>query len=610
MDVITTKAYTMMMLYGILWVLVWPSIVAAGQFYNESLHLKPLPRNSLLATFQFEVESLPKTITYIDDSKPQHDLSLNTNHYTFFPRSLGPIIESTNTRQLNLRFTQGWWDSKSWGKLPLNGLKSGGTGVEMWAVIEAPDYRSAQESWLKLAESLSGFFCASLNFIDDKITTTPKYKTELDDDYYVSNSENNLYLLRAALPSEPICTENLTPFLKLLPVRGQAGISSLLNGHKVFDSLWHSMSIDIDTQCDNSGCKLRMEQSINSVIDITRSLRRSKEGGIPKPTPGDELRCDDDKAHDIWQCFPLTDPTDLSWSLLSIYGKTIRGPAFIDDPQSTLVHIDVDSNFWDVQVKKANGEILESSSIVQYQSPPRVSQYITGDYDFDFEFSSTNSTKTLPIETPPLYVSRSLTGYSQDQGGFRVLFKNPSSENSVDFVYYESLPWFIRLYLHTLTLKGNGTIKERYYKPATDRKRPSHLEFLINVPPGGSLSLTYQFDKSLLLYAEYPPDANHGFSIEPAVISILNESQENVYQLRTTSLLLNLPTPDFSMPYNVIILTCTIMSLAFGSVFNLLTKKVITEEELEKLAGDSKIARVVSKLKSKISYFKAKFIGA
>ena len=36
-----------------------------------------------------------------------------------------------------------------------------------------------------------------------------------------------------------------------------------------------------------------------------------------------------------------------------------------------------------------------------------------------------------------------------------------------------------------------------------------------------TLAISYDFDKSLLLYREYPPDANHGFDVEPAVISVL-----------------------------------------------------------------------------------------
>lgn len=65
--------------------------------------------------------------------------------------------------------------------------------------------------------------------------------------------------------------------------------------------------------------------------------------------------------------------------------------------------------------------------------------------------------------------------------------------------------------------------------------------------------------------------------------------------MRTTSLLLSLPTPDFSMPYNVIILTSTVMALAFGSIFNLLVRRFVGTHEKEglDLAGRVK-ARVAA----------------
>lgn len=52
------------------------------------------------------------------------------------------------------------------------------------------------------------------------------------------------------------------------------------------------------------------------------------------------------------------------------------------------------------------------------------------------------------------------------------------------------------------------------------------------------------------------------------------------YVARTTSLLLSLPTPDFSMPYNVIILTCTVVALCFGSMFNLLSRRIALLSEV------------------------------
>ncbi|KAK6454967.1 GPI transamidase component PIG-T [Scheffersomyces xylosifermentans] len=586
---------------------------AAGRYYNESLDLKPLPRNKLLASFQFNVESLPFDLKYYDTSA---ELQGN-HHYTYFPRALGPIIESTNTRELHLRFTQGWWDSESWGRLPSSGFQSGGTGVEVSALIEARDVQTAKANWFKLTKTLSGFFCASLNFIDDSITTFPKHAASSQNHTnYSSQPKNKLFFIRAALPSEPICTENLTPFLKLLPTRGKSGVSSLLDGHKVFDSLWHGMSIDVRTDCDSKTCSLKMLQSVNQVVDIIRSKRKKEEGGLPKPTPGNKLRCDDTKTFNAWQCFPLSDPTNLEWSLETIYGRRIIGPAFADDPESTVINVDTEPSTWKVGLSKNRGDVTESYHI----SGPKknhISEYLREQVKYDFQFETSNSSVVNPIKAPPLYVTRSLTGYSQDKGGLRVTFTNPSDEETVDFVYFESLPWFMRLYLHTLTVevKKDGEIisnaidtsyiKDRFYKPAVDRKRPSHLELSISIPPKSSLTLTYQFDKSLLLYHEYPPDANHGFAIEPAVVTIFDKDGNDIYEARTTSLLLTLPTPDFSMPYNVIILTCTVMSLAFGTIFNLLIKKVITEEEMEEITKSSKINIAVAKIKSRVQQLKA-----
>lgn len=85
---------------------------------------------------------------------------------------------------------------------------------------------------------------------------------------------SNLHLLHGTLPREVVCTENLTPFLKLLPCKGKAGIASLLDGHKLFDSSWQSMAIDVRPVCPEGGeCVLEIEQSIDMVLDIDRSKR-------------------------------------------------------------------------------------------------------------------------------------------------------------------------------------------------------------------------------------------------------------------------------------------------------------------------------------------------
>ena len=597
----------------------------ASELYSELLDLQPLPRNKLLSSFQFNSISQPIEISYINESTLEKQTSKHS-HYSLFSSSLGPVLESTNTRDLSLRFTQGWWDSQSWGKLPFNGSYSGGTGVEVVAIIEASNHISAKRNWQKLTKILSGFFCASLNSIDDSTTTYPNFITNFSsidgNTSYRPITGNKLFLFRAALPSEPVCTENLTPFLKLLPTRGKSGISSLLDGHKVFDSLWHGMSIDVHTKCGetNELCRLELHQTINQVVDVIRSIRKRQEGGIPKPTLGDKLRCDSTKTNNIWQCFPLGEAAEQEWSLETLYGRKIKGPAFQDDKDVTRVSIKVEPTVWNVTMHRESADSRISNTL-NGDGKGWILETIDLPFLYDFKFQTSNSSIVRPIEQPLLQVARSLTGYSLDKGGLRVAFTN-TSKQPVRFIYFESLPWFMRLYMSTMKLSLNKMetkntaefIKDFYYRPSADRSRPSHLEMLIEVPALLTLAMTYDFDKSLLLYREYPPDANHGFDVEPAIIIVIkedeqeresenyrsNERAKKVYEFRTTSLLLTLPTPDFSMPYNVIILTCTVMSLAFGIVFNLITKKTVTEEEFEMAAKDTGLGKLKSFIQLKV----------
>ena len=111
-----------------------------------------------------------------------------------------------------------------------------------------------------------------MNFIDSTRTTRPVVAFEPAGDH---SNTSNLHLLHGTLPREVVCTENLTPFLKLLPCKGKAGIASLLNGHKLFDASWQTMSIDVRPVCPKSEteCVVEMEQTVDMVLDIERSKR-------------------------------------------------------------------------------------------------------------------------------------------------------------------------------------------------------------------------------------------------------------------------------------------------------------------------------------------------
>lgn len=548
--------------------------------YKEDLLIKPLPNNYLLTSFSFEMESAE-----FIPGKSSRDFD-GYSHYTVFPRAFKPILELTSTRQLHLRFTRGFWDAESWGRLPHDGFKSGGSGVELWAVIEADTKEAAFNHWKTLANSLSGLFCASINFIDSSKTTYPVDSFQPDEvangELPLFNGTKQLHLIRAALANEPICTENLTPFVKLFPTKGKSGFSTLLDGHKVFDSSWHSLSIDIVTECDNStnSCHYNMEALVDVVVNVPTVLARV-ERPIPKPLSSETLRCDPSKPYDAFQCFPLPEETEVSYSISKIYGKHIMGSNLISNHPSRIC-IDV-TDKWNAFIQVDDTYYATDDNCFD----------LKGSHKHDVYLESRDTKSVVEVKNVPIYVSRSLTGYGQDRGGLRTVFNNPSSAQ-VTLVYFESLPWFMRIYLSTLKLEtGNDhnnelstdqLIKAMHYLPASDRVRPTHLEYTITIPANTSFAISYQFDKSLLKYAEYPPDANHGFEIESAVITVVEPFK---YQMRTATLLLLLSTPDFSMPYNVIILTSTVMGLIFGTLFNLMVKRLVPVEEADKINAKS-----------------------
>lgn len=111
-------SYSIVFLY---FLVIW--LVVADPDYHEQLLLQPLSPSLLLASFNFRSNSSLTAFTQ--------------QHFKYIPRSLGQILEHAKTRELHLRFSTGRWDDESWGARPWGGTKEGGTGVEIWAWVEA-----------------------------------------------------------------------------------------------------------------------------------------------------------------------------------------------------------------------------------------------------------------------------------------------------------------------------------------------------------------------------------------------------------------------------------------------------------------------------------------
>ena len=60
-----------------------------------------------------------------------------------------------------------------------------------------------------------------------------------------------------------------------------------------------------------------------------------------------------------------------------------------------------------------------------------------------------------------------------------------------------------------------------HYIPGKDRQRSYQLELVLRLPANSRTKISIQFERALLKWTEYPPDANHGFYVNSAVISTI-----------------------------------------------------------------------------------------
>ncbi|XP_039354151.1 GPI transamidase component PIG-T isoform X1 [Mauremys reevesii] len=525
---------------------------------REELLLSPLPSGDLAATFQFRARW---------DSELHRE---GVSHYRLFPKALGQLISKFWVRELHLSLTQGFWRTRTWGQPYLQAP----AGAELWVWFQ-DSVTDVDKAWKELSNILSGIFCASLNFIDSTNTVTP---TASFKPLGLANVTDHHLLRYAVLPREVVCTENLTPWKKLLPCGSKAGLAVLLKAERLFHTSYHSQAVHIRPICRDASClsvSWELRQTLTVVFD-TFSIGQGKR----------------------------------DWSLFKMFSRTVTEACPL--ASESKIYVDISS-------KTQENELLEVTPLPlsMHEASVQGDRRTYAVYDllspslFNVSRSLNVQLKwkrpqdSLDLSTPVLHAQRYVSGYGLQTGEISTLIYNTHPYRAFPVILLETVPWYLRLYVHTLVITTKGKENKPsyiHYQPAQDRRRPHLLEMLIQLPANSVTKITIQFERALLKWTEYTPDPNHGFYVSPSVLSALvpsvitmkaedaeqsplftslfpsSDGSSYFVRLYTEPLLVNLPTPDFSMPYNVICLTCTVVAVCYGSFYNLLTRTFHVEE--------------------------------
>jgi phosphatidylinositol glycan class T len=192
---------------------------------------------------------------------------------------------------------------------------------------------------------------------------------------------------------------------------------------------------------------------------------------------------------------------------------------------------------------------------------------ILDDLSRKFDSSLLNSSF---LKKHPLKVSRRLTGIDRT---FLVISWTNVGLSKLKVKDSEILPDYLTIFLSKMKVSRNDSPSEIHLKmiPSQHRKSPTQLFFDFEIEPGESISVTLPLEKEFLRYTDFPFDPNRGFDLPGALIEIRSDTCN--LEMVGGKLLLTMPTPDFTMPYNVITLTSTVIVLFYGTIFNLLFRR-------------------------------------
>lgn len=395
------------------------------------------------------------------------------------PRSLTEVITRFQVEELHLTLTEGQWRHHQWGYPVLDAAP----GAELYAWF-SPDVADVDTQWKKLTSTLSGLFCASLNFIDNFNTVTPQMA--LWPMGAVKSGQNVTSQLRyASLPREIVCTENLTPWKKLLPCESSRGFSSLLNSRMIHNTNYHSIGVHVRKICKSNDCsetQLEIKQTVALVYDY--DIINSKD-----------------------------------WSFRKLFGQGLPGACPLSS--ESKIYIDITSN----GTQPFTLTLPPDNIIVSQRggSDTKLAVYnIKADGQMINIGAKHNSKPDLPVSIPPpLHFNRYILGYGKEFGGIVTELTN-NCWTSINVVLLENAPWWLPIQLSSLRVNGqaeSSLVLSQYYSPGRSRQKPYHLELLIKLPPRSTTTVTIDFEFVFLKWQEYPPDANHGFYVGSALIS-------------------------------------------------------------------------------------------
>jgi len=565
--------------------------------FDEALHLQPLPpvhdsAQLFLARFEFSITGALSE-------------AFRADQFDIFPKPLGKLLNAHRAIEaFEATLTRGRWKQEEWGAAPREFRPP---GAVLATALGGESELETADAFRFLVSTLAGTLCASFEGMEPTLSAAavsmasegrqvsgaaaadgekpaPSLQTSsvgarplsLPNDWAAAGQR----LRMATLPYEPVCTENLTPWLKLLPCGRHRGLAALLPHLAVSIAESPLTSLSLTAAVHKHRALVELRASLDVVLPGSQEIRSGSgsllayleafvaRGAVSCPAAG---------SSELMMFYPSAPPPSL---LQQPGARQVSGAG---ETGKTLV--------------------LPTSALTQPGVLAQLLKVTPGPSDVVMQ----RSAGQLSVMRDML----SQEGRSERMHG-RYLLRIVNHGHGRHIYFVDQLPFFIRPLWHTIraVFLDDGIEKEVLGLEAmrqlglrltsSDGSRsPTELFLSLDLKLGSSISIFLDVMKNFIHFREFSFACEKGFDVGGAVwldaelqqpgqsgvmlpsvgttdliasleANSLHNSNfaQGMWKLHfTEGLLVLLPMPDFSMPFNVIALSSTAVTFFFGALF-------------------------------------------
>ena len=168
----------------------------------------------------------------------------------------------------------------------------------------------------------------------------------------------------------------------------------------------------------------------------------------------------------------------------------------------------------------------------------------------------------------PLLIRRHLTGIDHELYIQYFLTIQNQENYNVKIKVQEFIPYFLKPYFHTLKIVyGDDINKAQTFVPLEvifNEKSDCYLNFgEFTLSAKQELRIVMNLEKTLLPFEQYPHDSSRGFDL-PQMIFYYKEDTNGTWKITyVPSIVLMLPQPDFSMPFNAHAISAVLVGIMY-----------------------------------------------